>query len=77
MFWKQKEENINVDVYWVLEYRTQYTSTFMFSSFCFQNILKIQNPVYMYIYVFFLLFPEHSILGSVFSECSENRRKKT
>jgi hypothetical protein len=23
----------------------------MFSSFCFQNILKIQNTVYMYIYV--------------------------
>ena len=44
--------------YW--EYRTQYTCTSMFSSFCFQNILKIQNPVYMYIYVFFSLFPEHS-----------------
>ena len=40
------------------KYRTQYTCTFMFSFFCFQRILRIQNPVYMYIYVFFFLFPE-------------------
>ncbi len=39
------------------EYRTQYSCTFMFSSFCFHKILRIQNPVYMYIYVFFFLFP--------------------
>jgi hypothetical protein len=32
----------------------------MFSSFCFQRILRIQNPVYMYIYVFFFLFPENT-----------------
>ena len=44
--------------YW--EYRTQYTCTFMFSSFCFQKILRIQNAVYMYIYVFFFLFPENT-----------------
>ena len=44
--------------YW--EYRTQYTCTSMFSSFCFQKILRIQNPVYMYIYVFFFLFPENT-----------------
>jgi hypothetical protein len=42
--------------YW--EYRTQYTCTSMFSSICFQRKLTIQNPVYMYIYVFFFLFPE-------------------
>jgi hypothetical protein len=42
------------------EYRTQYTCTSMFSSFCFQRILRIQNPVYMYIYVFFFLFPENT-----------------
>ena len=40
------------------EYRTQYTCTSMFSSICFQRILRIQNSVYMYIYVFFYLFPE-------------------
>ena len=41
------------------EYRTQYTCTTMFSSFFFQRILRIQNPVYMYIYVFFFLFSEN------------------
>ena len=39
------------------EYITQYTCTSMFSSFCFQRILRIENPVYMYIYVLFFLFP--------------------
>ena len=29
-------------------------------SFCFQRILRIQNPVYFYIYVFFFLFPENT-----------------
>jgi hypothetical protein len=44
--------------YW--EYRTQYTCTSMFSSFCFQRKLTIQNPVYMYIHVFFYLFLENT-----------------
>jgi hypothetical protein len=38
----------------------QYTCTSMFSSFCFQRILRIQNPVYMYIYVLFFLFPDNT-----------------
>jgi hypothetical protein len=44
------------------EYRTKYTctGTSMFSSFCFQKILRIQNPVYMYIYVFFYVIPENA-----------------
>jgi hypothetical protein len=44
------------------QYRTQYTCTSMFSSFCFQRKLRIQNQVYMYryIYVFFFLFPENT-----------------
>jgi hypothetical protein len=136
ILWKQKEENIDVHVYWVLysqysleterrkhrctcilssvfsvfsgnrkkententepsihvhlcfllsvsreywEYRTQYTCTSMFSSFCFQRILRIQNPVYMYIYVFFFLFPENTenTEPSMLSVFSGNRKKKT
>jgi hypothetical protein len=47
------------------KYRTQYTCTFMFSSVCFREYCE---------------YRKHKctcILGSVFSECSENRRKKT
>ena len=44
--------------YW--EYRTQYICTSMFYSFCFKTILRIQNPLYRYIYVFFFLFPENT-----------------
>jgi hypothetical protein len=116
--WKQIEEKIDAHVCWVLysQFFQQYTCTSMFFCFCFQRILRIQNTVYMYIYVFFFLFPENiektkptihvqlcffdvrvycvlysqysletelrkhrckSILGSVFSVFSGNRKKKT
>jgi hypothetical protein len=54
ILWKQKEENINVHVYCVLN---------------FQNVLETEGRKHkctcilgsvFYIYVFYLLFPEHS-----------------
>jgi hypothetical protein len=63
-------------------YTGQYTCTSMFSCFCFQRILRIQNPVYMYIYVFFFLLQRilwiqnPVILCSVFTVFSEANRRK-
>ena len=61
------EPSIHVHLWFLLsvsrncwEYRTQYTCTSMFSSVGFQKILRIQNPVYMYIHVFFFLFLENA-----------------
>jgi hypothetical protein len=56
--------------YW--EYRTLYTCTSMFSSFCFERILRIQNPVYE------AKWRKHRctcILGSVFLVFSGNKKK--
>jgi hypothetical protein len=73
MFWKQKEENINVDVYWVLysQYSLKQTeeniNVHVYWVLYFQNVLETEGR-------------KHKctcILGSVFSECSGNRRKKT
>jgi peptidoglycan/LPS O-acetylase OafA/YrhL len=63
VFSGNRKKKTYAHVYWVLY--SQYSLETerrkpMFSSFCFQRILRIQNPVYMYIYVFFLLFPKHS-----------------
>jgi hypothetical protein len=67
ILWKQKEENIDVHVYWVLysQYsletdRRKHRCKSILGSVCFQRILTIQNPVYMYIYVFFYLFLENT-----------------
>jgi hypothetical protein len=58
----------------------------MFSCFCFQRILRTQNPGYMYIYVLYSQYSLETerrkhrctcILGSVFSVFSGNRNKKT
>jgi hypothetical protein len=69
------------------EYRTQYAYISMFSSFCFQRIQRIQNPVDVHVY--WVLYSQYSleterrkhrctyILGSVFSVFSGNRKKKT
>jgi hypothetical protein len=55
------------------EYRTQYTCTSMFSSICFQRILRIQKPVYIYIYVFFLYtYTGFCILSILWKQKEEN-----
>jgi hypothetical protein len=62
ILWKQKEENIDVHVYWVLysQYSLE-TERRKHRCIC-MRIQRIQNPVYMYryIYVFFFLFPENT-----------------
>jgi hypothetical protein len=60
ILWKQKEENIDVYVYWVLysQYSLE-TERRKHRCTCIQ-MLRIQNPVYFYIYVFFFLFPENT-----------------
>jgi hypothetical protein len=61
MLWKQKEENINVHVYWVLYCQFSLeTERRKHRCICTQKITRIQNPVYMYIYIIFYLFPEKS-----------------
>ena len=73
ILWKQKEENIDVKVYWVLY--SQYSLE--------QKEENIDVHVYWVLYSQYSLETERrkhrckSILGSVFSVFSGNRKKKT
>jgi hypothetical protein len=68
ILWKQKQENIDVHVYWVLysqycleterrKHRCTCILGSVFSVFSGNRNKKTQDLVYMYIYVFLVLFP--------------------